>query len=269
VWKPFIFTLLVMVGVVALGVRTPIAFVAFFVIAFAISLTIYEYGREVYARHRGTGESVPEAFWKLAGRNRRRYGGFIIHLSMAIMALGVVGIELFQVETQGTLPQGGSLKLAGYTVTFKDLAVFDTPDGKNVARAVVGVSKNGQFLGDLYPRRDYYYESQQPMTIPGVRSNFEDDLYIILVDWQPISSGGTTFKVYHNPLVSWLWTGSLIFILGTLVAAWPGWRPRLKTRKWRRRKYEVQTLLSRHFDLTGGFSLACAGCFCSTACSIG
>jgi cytochrome c-type biogenesis protein CcmF len=59
------------------------------------------------------------------------------------------------------------------------------------------------------------------MTIPGVRSTWEDDFYVVLVDWQPVTSQSATFKVYHNPLVNWLWMGSLIFILGTLVAAWP------------------------------------------------
>ena len=59
------------------------------------------------------------------------------------------------------------------------------------------------------------------MTIPGVRSTMEDDLYVLLVDWQPISSQGATFKMYHNPLVNWLWLGGLVFILGTMVAAWP------------------------------------------------
>jgi len=86
---------------------------------------------------------------------------------------------------------------------------------------VVSIFKDGNYLGELHPRRDYYYESQQPMTIPGVRSTWEDDLYVLLVDWQPISSAGATFKIYHNPLVNWLWLGGLVFIIGTLVAAWP------------------------------------------------
>jgi len=76
-------------------------------------------------------------------------------------------------------------------------------------------------VDELYPRRDYYYESQQPMTIPGVRSTMEDDFYVLLVDWQPISTQSATFKIYHNPLVNWLWLGGFVFILGTLVAAWP------------------------------------------------
>ena len=85
----------------------------------------------------------------------------------------------------------------------------------------MSVEHNGNYVGELHPRRDYYYESQQPMTIPGVRSTWEDDFYILLVDWQPISSAGATFKIYHNPLVNWLWLGGFVFIIGTQVAAWP------------------------------------------------
>jgi cytochrome c-type biogenesis protein CcmF len=152
------------------------------------------------------------------------------------MALGIIGIELFQVETQGTIRQGESLSLSGYTVRYESLAEFDTPDGKNVARAVVTVTKDGKFLGELYPRRDYYYESQQQMTIPGLRSTMEDDLYVLLVDWKPISSQGATFKIYHNPLVNWLWVGGIIFILGTMVAAWPDKDPETSRRRVTRRQ---------------------------------
>ena len=59
------------------------------------------------------------------------------------------------------------------------------------------------------------------MTIPGVRSSLEDDFYVLLVDWQQVSQQGATFKIYHNPLVNFVWLGGLVFILGTLVAAWP------------------------------------------------
>jgi len=137
------------------------------------------------------------------------------------MALGIIGIEMFQTETQGTVPQGGTLKLGSYILTYKDLAVFDTEDGRNVARAVVAVNRNGAPAGELYPRRDFYYDSERSVTIAGVRSTMEDDLYVVLVDWQTITNQGTTFKIFRNPLVNWLWIGGLVFILGTLVAAWP------------------------------------------------
>jgi cytochrome c-type biogenesis protein CcmF len=220
-WKPTLVAAALFGVVIASGVRSVYALIGFFLVAFTASITLYDYGRAVLARAKATGEGLLNAFWRLPARNRRRYGGYIIHLGVVLMALGVIGIEMFQTETQGTLQVGESMKLSGYTVTLSKLDEFDLPDRRNVARAVVDVSRDGQNLGQLFPRRDYYYDAQQSMTIPGLRSTMEDDLYIILVDWQPLSSQGATFKVYHNPLVNWLWTGALIFILGTFVAAWP------------------------------------------------
>jgi cytochrome c-type biogenesis protein CcmF len=221
VWKPFIASLVVVAVVIVSGTRNPAALLGFWLCSFVATVTLYEFWRGARARHRRSGESFPVALWRLAGRNRRRYGGYIIHLGVVLMAIGIIGIEIFQSETQGTIPQGETIALGDYTLTFNSLAAFDTDDGRNVARAVVSVDKNGQFVGELYPRRDYYYESQQPMTIPGVRSTWEDDFYVLLVDWQPISTAGATFKIYHNPLVNWLWLGGFVFIIGTLVAAWP------------------------------------------------
>ena len=76
-------------------------------------------------------------------------------------------------------------------------------------------------MGQLFPRSDYYIVSNQPMTIPGVRSTLEEDFYVLLVGWEPIGRDGATFKVYLNPLVNFVWLGGVVFILGTLVAAWP------------------------------------------------
>jgi cytochrome c-type biogenesis protein CcmF len=59
------------------------------------------------------------------------------------------------------------------------------------------------------------------MTIPGVRSTLEDDVYVLLVTWEPVAANGATFKIYVNPLINWVWAGGFVFILGTLIAAWP------------------------------------------------
>ncbi len=221
IWKPFIPSVLAVVAAFVLGVKQPGALFAFWLVALVISVTLYEYWRGIRARSRSTGDNFFELIWRLTARNRRRYGGYIIHLGVVLMGIGVIGINAFQTQTQGALTPGQSLDLAGYSVTYKSLAEFDTADGKNVARAVMEVSKGGKVLQELYPRRDYYYDAQQPMTIPGVRSTMEDDVYIILVDWQPISTRLATFKVYHNPLVNWLWLGSLVLIFGSIVAVWP------------------------------------------------
>jgi len=161
------------------------------------------------------------AFWRLGGKNRRRYGGYIIHLGIVLMAFGIIGIEMFQQQTQATLKIGQNLQLAGYTVTFDDLKEYMLSDAQLVGQAEMSVERNGRPLGTIQPRVDFFFDAQQTMTIPGIRSTLEDDLYVILVDWEAISTAGATFKVYHNPLVNWMWIGAGVLIIGMLVAAWP------------------------------------------------
>ncbi len=185
-------------------------------------MTLNEFWRAARARYGTRGENLPVALWHLAAKNRRRYGGYIVHIGVVLMGIGILGTMIFETETQQTISQGGEISLGQYTIHFDSLSSFNTNDGRNIARAVVSVYKNGTYVGELYPRRDYYYESQQPVTIPGVRSTLADDLYIVLADWQPLSTTAATFKVYHNPLINWLWIGGFfVFTLGMLWAAWP------------------------------------------------
>jgi len=229
IWKPTIPALFVPVIAYFAGFTNWIALTGFFLVAFVISVTLYDTFRSARARQRAQDENFFTALARLAGRNRRRYGGYLIHISMMLMAIGILGIEVFQTATQGTLAQGESLQLAGYTVEYQDIASWDDAGaGVNYTRAVVNVSKDGEFISQLYPRIDFYFDSQQTMTIPGQRSTMKDDLYIILVDWQPVSSVGATFKIYHNPLVNWLWLGALVFITGMLFAAWPDKDPSMR-----------------------------------------
>jgi cytochrome c-type biogenesis protein CcmF len=222
IWKPTIAALIVTATLSATYTQKVGALIGFFLVFLVIFVTIYEYWRGAYARQRSQGENVFAAFWNLTGRNRRRYGGYIIHISMMLMAIGILGIEIFQVETQGTLQQGQSMSLGNYQLTYKEIAQWDDlPNGVNYRRAVLDVHQDGKFLGQLVPRIDYYYDSQQNMTIPGQRSTLRDDLYVLLVDWEPATATGATFKVFVNPLVNWLWLGSFLFLAGVIIAAWP------------------------------------------------
>ena len=221
IWKPTAVSFAVPIALVATGMQNWIAVLAFWLTALVGAVTLYEFYKGAAARSRRSGKNFLVELWLLVVRNRRRYGGYLIHFGIVLMALGVIGIEMFQTETQATVDRGEQIVLEDYSITYDDLAEFDTNDNRNVARAVVSVYRDGEKLGELYPRRDYFYESRQPMTIPGVRSTMEDDFYVLLVDWQPISTQRATFKLYHNPLVNWLWIGSFVLIVGTMVAAWP------------------------------------------------
>jgi cytochrome c-type biogenesis protein CcmF len=220
-WKPFLISLVGIALPLLGGLNRWPALIAFWLVAFVLAVNLFELFRRTRVRKRNESEGWGTALLRVLKRNQRSYSAMIIHIGVVLMALGIIGIEFFQTETQATLAAGQQLELASYTMTYEDLEVFDLPDARNVARAVITVEKDGRVVGELNPRRDFYYQSGQPMTIPGVRSTLLDDFYVILVDWKEVSSQGATFKVYHNPLVKWLWIGAWVFIVGVIAATWP------------------------------------------------
>jgi cytochrome c-type biogenesis protein CcmF len=191
-------------------------------LATLVSLVIvFEIWRGVAARRNRHGENPFEALWRLVQRNRRRYGGLLVHLGVVFLAVGVLGIELFQSETQGTIAEGEQITLGSYVVVYEDLEQYIDRDGSGVTEATLAVYRDGKLVDRIHPKQNYYVEMQQTMTIPGVRSTIRDDLYVILAGWESIGTEGATFKVYHNPMVNFVWWGGIVFILGTLVAIWP------------------------------------------------
>jgi cytochrome c-type biogenesis protein CcmF len=197
---------------------------AFWLVAFVLAVNGFEFFRRVQFRRRDESAGIWVAVKRVFQRNQRSLSAMIIHIAVVLMALGIIGIEFFQSETQGTIAQGEGLKLDQYEMVYKELDFFETPDARYVARAVVQVIRDGEILSEIYPRRDYYYESNEKVSTPGVRSTLLDDFYVILVDWKEVSAEGATFKVYHNPLVKWLWIGAGIFIIGIVGATWPARR---------------------------------------------
>jgi cytochrome c-type biogenesis protein CcmF len=226
IWKPAVVSLLFPVFALIANVHQFSALFAIWLVGFVICVTLYDYGRSIRFRASHQSESIWNAFITLTRRNRRRYGGYIIHLGVVLMGLGIIGIEFFQSQTQATIKVGESISLSGYNFTFNNLEVFDTSDGRNIARADIQISMNGRNLKLVSPRSDYYYESQQSVTIPGLRSTLADDLYVVLVDWETITLDSVTFKIFRNPLISWLWLGSIVLVVGTLVALWPATEPK-------------------------------------------
>ena len=228
-WKSALLALVITVTLFFTYTKDIIALVGFYLIALVLLVTVQEFWRGARARQRSQNENFFTALIRLMGRNRRRYGGYIIHISMMLMAIGILCIEIFQVETQGTLAAGESIQIEEYKLVFKDVASWDNNGQQvNYTRATIKVYEGEKYIGDLHPRKDMYF-SGQPMSIPGQRSTLRDDLYVLLVDWQPISSTAATFKVFVNPLVNWLWVGSILFLLGVIFAAWPDRDPAEET----------------------------------------
>ncbi|UCC63392.1 MAG: heme lyase CcmF/NrfE family subunit, partial [Anaerolineae bacterium] len=169
-WWPFAVAVAVALGLFLTGVRHPAALFGYWLVVFVALTTLWEFGRGVRARM-SHGETPVVALARLMARNRRRYGGYVVHLGVVMIALGVIGSNLFQQETQGTLGPGESLHLGGYTLTYESLQQYALEGGdRQVTEAEVSLSRSGQFLRTLRPRKDFFLSSGQPLSIPAVLS---------------------------------------------------------------------------------------------------
>ena len=216
---PFIGSVVILATLVLLGYRHGLALLGFWLVAFVGLITLLEFWKGARARRKAHGEALPVAVVRLMSRHRRRYGGYVIHLGVLMMVLGVVGTYMYQQETQVNLRQGEELTIGTYTLRFDNLRQYALEGGdRQVTQAVLSVYQDGRRVQTLEPHRDFFLSTQQPMTIPAVWSRPQGDVYALLLAWE---NDHATFKVFLNPLVMWLWLGGVTFIAGTLIAAWP------------------------------------------------
>jgi cytochrome c-type biogenesis protein CcmF len=212
-----------LLGTVISGTREPVALFGYGVVILAGIVALYETYRGAAARRKTGGEGWLTAILTIFERNRRRYGGFVVHLGITVIGLGVIGSTLFQMETQRTLAAGDTLSIGGYEMRFDGLQVGQiADDGRLMSIANVTVLRNGAELAALRPRHDLYpgEGDMNNMNIAGAHSTLENDFYVLLVGWQE-GGASATFKVYVNPLVNLVWWGGLVLIAGTLLSVWP------------------------------------------------
>jgi cytochrome c-type biogenesis protein CcmF len=202
------------------GVRLWPALLGFWLVTFSAVLTVMEFVKGTRARMR-KGESAWTAFSTLTARNRRRYGGYWIHMGVLIMAFGIVADGIYQTETQIRLQAGESVTVGDFEMTFNSVSRFPGADDLLITQADVDLYKNGEFVRKLTPEIEFYQRTGQPMTIPSARSTITEDFYVILVNWEPTTADAATFRIFLNPLINWVWAGGIIFVIGTLIAAWP------------------------------------------------
>ena len=214
---------LIAVGVVAAlfvtGFRALGALAGFGVITYAGLITLEEFYRGIRARMKLSGESVFTALGRLIARNRRRYGGYVVHMGVILMGLGVIGTMMFQQETQRALRAGESLTIGDYTITYQgsELYVPESEPDKTIFVGHVAVSVSGGAPERMTPYRESF-QTGGGLLPPALRSTLSEDLYILFLGEE---GGFGTLKVFVNPLVNWLWIGAIVLIIGTLLAMWP------------------------------------------------
>lgn len=223
---PVVATLIAAIILFILGIREWYAIVAFSISGFVIFTILYEWFRGMRARHRTRSENYLKALWKLLMTNRPRYGGYIVHIGIVIFALGVIGSSLYDVEKETTLMPGDTMTIGNYTLIYESMNSYET-ESKEVVTATLSVYEQGKPIGILTPEKYFHRNYNQAVTEVAIRSTLFEDLYVILIGWD--DDGATAFKVLVNPLVSWLWIGGTVMVLGGLIAFWPERRKRDRT----------------------------------------
>ena len=211
----------VLVPVIAVlaGFQGWASMIGFGLVGIAGGTAVAEYLRDLAARSRKDGAGPLRALLALFSRNRRRYGGYLVHIGVILMSLGIIGTRLHTVESEEVLSFGRPVEVEGYTLVYEDLERSATDEYIRTT-ATVSVYNEGTYVLSLRPWTDSYVSYEQTVATPALRSILREDLYLVLAGWS--SDGASiTLKVVVNPLASFLWLGGLIFMAGGAVAFWP------------------------------------------------
>jgi cytochrome c-type biogenesis protein CcmF len=189
--------------------------------AFALYTVATEFHNGAAARRRMVNESWPAALLGLIRKNQRRYGGYVVHVGIVFIFLGVTMSSVYRVEQAFTVQIGESFSIGSYDLTFVDLKNYDNDHISGLA-ATLDVYEDGEQIATLAPEKRFYKKPEQPATEVAFRSTMRDDLYVILgsVD----DKNNVTFQAYVNPLVLWMWIGGAVLMLGTAICVAPSGR---------------------------------------------
>jgi cytochrome c-type biogenesis protein CcmF len=221
--------LLVAASLLAVRMSYGYSIVAYALAAFVVTTVFQEFWRGTGARHRLHQEGYPLAFVRLVGRNRRRYGGYVVHLGIVMLFCAFAGLA-FKKDVEVTLKPGQSVDVTSpygedYHITHQGVSQYQVLN-RYVTAATVDVTKNGQYLGTMRSEKRQYLDSVgrptfEPATEVAIRSNMMEDLYVVFAG----SVQGTeeaVYKIVINPLVWWVWYGGMVLAFGGLITLWPG-----------------------------------------------
>ena len=216
-----------------LGARQIMALVTFGLSAFVMTVIVVEFIKGTKARSRIEGEGHLVAFFHLIGRNRRRWGGYIVHVGVVLVFTAFAGAA-FDRELIQTLEPGESVTIESplghnYTLTYQGLS---SARGNNLAAkttALMAVSEDDKPIGTLTAEKRLYITWEAPVTEVGIRSRFLEDLYLILESVSDLNGAfmndpeaqRATFEVQVNILVGWIWYGGFVITIGGVITMWP------------------------------------------------
>lgn len=209
------------------GFDQPKALFSFAACAFVTATIASEVVRGTLARRQATGEGHVTALGNLITRNNRRYGGYVVHLGVVMIAAAVTGSSMYQQEAMARLRPGEAMTIGEYRLTYNGMRERQEP-GVRIIEAQLAVEDSGSLAGAIITDKRFFRGfERQPATSVGIRTTPIDDLYVVLAGWETDTTA--SFMVFVNPMVIWIWLGGIVAVAGTLVAGWPQAAPRVVT----------------------------------------
>jgi cytochrome c-type biogenesis protein CcmF len=219
---------------------SPPGLVGYTFAAFVLAAIVHEFARGTRARRAAGSSSWLAAFASLVGRNRRRYGGYVVHAAVVVLLIGAVGIGGFSTEREVRLRPGDAVSLGDYMLTYLGT---EQRRGANALelRARLAVERDGEALGTITPGKNRYFAEEQTSNEVAIRPDLlrAEDLFVIADQFR---DGEVFLQVIVNPLVNLIWLAGVVFLAGSLVTLWPDAR---EQRRLARRFAERDAALAR------------------------
>jgi cytochrome c-type biogenesis protein CcmF len=204
-----------------LGVRGFYSLICLILCVFVASTITMEFYRGAKVIRARSGASFLASAVDLTMRNTRRYGGYIVHMGMVMIFIGIAGTA-FNQDIQKEMQIGSTMKIGPYTLLLQN---FDNKAEKNYTaeRMIIEVTRDNKPVMMLYPERRIFPANQASGTMVAIYSTLKQDLYVVYAGQSP-DTQAPVMHVYLNPLVKCIWFGGVIVVLGTLVALLPNRR---------------------------------------------
>lgn len=207
---PVVAGVIVALGLAAGGVRSAGALLAFGLCAFTAVAIGGEFARgsRVYRSRHGLGWA--SALGRTLLRNRRRYGGYVVHLGVVLIVIGFAG-GAFKVERNAFLKPGETMRVGGYDLTYEGLRQARTPE-KQINEATVIVRRGDSRVGVMRPQSNFHLAQRQPQSEVAIRTTPVEDLYVVVTQFD--ADGSAAIRAFVNPLTWWIWAGAVVMALG-------------------------------------------------------
>lgn len=192
------------------GTSSLMTILAVWIIAFSFFVYLYDWLRNAVTYQDGKRVLVFSKFWTQFTKNPRRFSILLLHTGLLLMALGILGIESFQAEERLTMTKDQTVTFHNYAITYQGIQESEFPEG-SLLRADFQVVDENNRETVIQPQKRFFSAYQQMTTIPGIQSNLAGDLYLIL---NQADETEASFTFYYNPLINWLWIGSILLCLG-------------------------------------------------------